>query len=110
VKHFFFFYQGTLIHASIRKNFAQRFRPLFNEGSVYAIKNFIVEEYRAKFRPVHNEVKIIFMSTTSVSKINGIDHAIPHYGFELADYETIASRCNDITYLTGILIIYFHLL
>ncbi|XP_062165074.1 uncharacterized protein LOC133871663 [Alnus glutinosa] len=43
------------------------------------------------------------MSTTSVSKINGIDHAIPHYGFELADYETIASRCNDITYLTDVI-------
>jgi hypothetical protein len=84
-----FIFQGTLIHASIRKNFAQRFRPLFNEGCVYEIKNFIVEEYKVKYRPVHNQVKILFMSTTSVSKIHGIDHSIPQYGFELADYKTI---------------------
>jgi hypothetical protein len=51
---------------------------------------------------VHNHVKILFMSTTSVSKIHGVDHSIPLHGFELVDYETIISRCNDVTYLIGI--------
>ncbi|XP_059451101.1 uncharacterized protein LOC132181889 [Corylus avellana] len=94
---------GTLLHACIRKNFAQRFRPLFNEGCIYAVKNFIVEEYRAKYRPVHNHVKLLFMSTTSVSKIHGVDHSIPQHGFKLADYETITSRYNDVTYLTDVI-------
>ena len=56
---------------------------------------------------MYSQVKILFMSTTSVFKIDEIDHSIPQYGFELADYETIKSRCDDTTYLTGILIILF---
>jgi hypothetical protein len=96
------FLQGTLIHSSIRNKFAQRFRPLLNEGCIYEIKNFIVEEYRAQYRPVHHQFKILFILTTSVSKIHEINQSIPQYGFELADYETITSRCNDHTYLTGI--------
>jgi hypothetical protein len=51
---------------------------------------------------VHNHVKILFMTTTSISKIHGVDHSIPLHGFELVDYETITSRYNDGTYLTGI--------
>jgi hypothetical protein len=61
-----------------------------------------VEEYRAQYRPVHHQFKILFILTTSVSKIHEINHSIPQYGFELADYETIMSRYNDHTYLTGI--------
>ena len=65
---------------------------------MYVIKNFIVEEYTGKYRHVHNPQKILFTSTTSVSKINRLYHSIPQYQFELADYETIVSRCHDTTY------------
>ncbi|XP_075649731.1 uncharacterized protein LOC142620215 [Castanea sativa] len=92
---------GTLIHASIRKNLAQSYRPQLNEGSVYAITNFLVEENKGNYRPIHNNFKILFNSTTSVSKISGLDHSIPQLQFEIADYETIASRCYETTYLTG---------
>ena len=102
-----YFLQGT-IHASIRKNFARKFRPLFIEGSIYSIKDFIVEENKSQYRPLHNKLKIIFMSTKSVSKINKIYHSIPQYCFEFADYDTIISRCNDKIYLTGILIHNLH--
>ncbi|XP_065632142.1 uncharacterized protein LOC112008489 isoform X2 [Quercus suber] len=95
--------EGKLLHASIRKNLAQRYRPLLNEGCVYVIKNFIVEEYTGKYRHVHNPQKILFTSTTSVSKIDGLYHSIPQYQFELADYETIVSRCHDTTYLTDVI-------
>lgn len=61
-----------------------------------------MEEYRAQYHPVHHQFKILFILTTSVSKIHEINHSIPQYRFELADYETITCRCNDNTYLTGI--------
>jgi hypothetical protein len=56
---------------------------------------------------VHSQVKIFFMSITSVFRIDEIDHSIPQSGFEFADYEIIKSYCDDTTYLTGILILLF---
>lgn len=97
-----YFLQGT-IHASIRKSLARKSRPLFIEGCIYSIKDFIVEENKSQYRPVYHKLKIIFMSTTSVSKVEEINHSIPQYGFEFTDYDTIISRCNDKTYLTSIL-------
>nr|XP_023899950.1 replication protein A 70 kDa DNA-binding subunit A-like [Quercus suber] len=92
--------EGTLIHASIRKNLAQTYRPQLNEGSIYTITNFLVEEDKGNYQLVHNKLKILFNSTTSVSKFNGFDDSIPQSQFEFADYGTIASRCFDTTYLT----------
>ncbi|XP_050245416.1 uncharacterized protein LOC126693471 [Quercus robur] len=95
--------EGTLIHASIRKNLAQSYHPQLNEGSIYTITNFLVEENRGNYCPVHNKLKILFNSTTSVSKFSGFDHSIPQSQFEFADYGTIASRCYDTTYLTDVI-------
>ncbi|KAK4591323.1 hypothetical protein RGQ29_021498 [Quercus rubra] len=95
--------EGTLIHASIRKNLAQSYRPQLNEGSIYTITNFLVEENKGNYRPVYNKFKILFNSTTSVSKLSGLDHSIPQSQFEFADYGTIASRCYDTTYLTDVI-------
>ncbi|KAL0000439.1 hypothetical protein SO802_014220, partial [Lithocarpus litseifolius] len=77
--------ERTLIHASIRKNLTQNYQ---NKGN---------------YRPVHNKLKILFNSTTSVSKFSGIDHSIPQSQFEFADYGTIASRCYDTTYLIDVI-------
>ncbi|KAL0009555.1 hypothetical protein SO802_011057 [Lithocarpus litseifolius] len=95
--------ERTLIHASIRKNLTQNYRPQLNEGSIYTISNFLVEENKGNYRPVHNKLKILFNSTTSVSKFSGIDHSIPQSQFEFVDYGTIASRCYDTTYLTDVI-------
>ncbi|XP_065630327.1 uncharacterized protein LOC112017423 [Quercus suber] len=96
--------EGTLKHASIRKNLAQSYRPQLNEGSIYTITNFLVEENKRNCRPVHNKLKILFNSTTSVSKFSGFDHSIPQSQFEFVDYGTIASCCYDTTYLTVFLL------
>ena len=90
-----------MIHASIRKNLAQSYRPQLNEGSIYTITNFLLEENKVNYRPVYNKFKILFNSTTSVSKFSGFDHSIPQSQFEFADYGTMATRCYDPTYLTG---------
>ena len=90
-----------MIHASIRKNLAQSYRPQLNEGSIYSITNFLVEENKGNYRSVYNKLKILFNSTTSISKFNGFDHSIPQFQFEFADYGIVASPCYDTTYLTG---------
>ena len=90
-----------MIHASIRKNVAQSYHPQLNEGSIYTITNFLVEENKGNYHIVYNKFKILFNSTTSVSKFSGFDHSKPQFQFEFADYGTIASCCYDTTYLTG---------
>ena len=90
-----------MIHASIRKNLAQSYRPQLNGGSIYTITNFLVEENKGNYYPVHNKLKILFNSTTSVSKFSGFDHSIRQSQFEFATYGTIASHCYDTAYLTG---------
>ena len=90
-----------MIHASIRKNLAQSYRPQLNEGSIYSITNFLVEENKGNYRSVYNKLNTLFNSTTSISKFRGFDHSIPQSQFEFVDYGTIASRCYDTTYLTG---------
>ena len=90
-----------MIHASIRKNLAQIYCPQLNEGSIYTITNFLVEENKGNYRAVYNKFKILFNSTTSISKFSGFDHSIPQSQFEFVDYGTIASHCYDTTYLTG---------
>ncbi|KAL0004896.1 hypothetical protein SO802_012457, partial [Lithocarpus litseifolius] len=95
--------EGTLIHVSIRKNLAQSYRPQLNEGRIYTITNFLVEENKGNYCPVHNKFKILFNSTTSISKFNGFNHSIPQSQFEFVDYGTIASRCYDTTYLTDVI-------
>ena len=69
----------------------------FNES----FDHFQKKENKGNYRPVHNKLKILFNSTTSVSKFSGFDHSIPQSQFEFATYGTIASHCYDTTYLTG---------
>ena len=61
----------------------------------------MVEENKGNYRLVYNKLKILFNSTTSISKFSRFDHSIPQSQFEFADYGTIASRCYDTTYLIG---------
>ena len=82
-------------------NLAQSYHPQLNEGSIYTITNFLVEENKGNYHPVHNKLKILFNWKTLVSKFSKFDHSIPQSQFEFVDYGTIASRCYDTTYLTG---------
>ena len=92
---------GNINTYSIKKNLAHSYLPQLNEGSLYAITNFLVEENKGNYHPIHNNLKILFKSTNLVLKISGFDHLIPQFQFEIADYGTIASRCYETTYLTG---------
>ena len=71
------------------------------KGAYIQLQIFLVEENKGNYRAVYNKFKILFNSTTSISKFSGFDHSIPQSQFEFVDYGTIASHCYDTTYLTG---------
>ncbi|KAL0009125.1 hypothetical protein SO802_010627 [Lithocarpus litseifolius] len=94
--------EGSTIHAIVRKNQARTFRPQLLEGRVYTIKNFRVESTKGEFRPVHNDIKIWFMTITTIMESNEDMNSIQKYCFEFADYDQIQNQCYNYTYLIDV--------
>jgi hypothetical protein len=57
-----------VIHCTIWKNLIETYRTHIEENGVYIIKNFKVQE-ATTYRPVNNELGIIFMFSTSVKEV-----------------------------------------
>ncbi|KAK9987747.1 hypothetical protein SO802_027986 [Lithocarpus litseifolius] len=94
--------EGSTIHVIFRKNQARTFRPQLLEGRVYTIKNFRVESTKGEFRPVHNDIKIWFMTITTIMESNKDMNSIQKYCFEFADYDQIQNQCYNYTYLIDV--------
>ncbi|XP_065625430.1 replication protein A 70 kDa DNA-binding subunit D-like [Quercus suber] len=94
--------EGSTIHAIVRKNQARTFRPQLLEGRVYTIKNFRVENTKGEFRPVHNDIRIWFMTITTIMESNEDMNSIQKYCFEFADYDQIQNQCYNYTYLIDV--------
>ncbi|XP_050262011.1 replication protein A 70 kDa DNA-binding subunit D-like isoform X3 [Quercus robur] len=94
--------EGSTIHAIVRKNQARTFRPQLLEGRVYTIKNFRVESTKGEFRPVHNDIRIWFMTITTIMESNEDINSIQKYCFQFADYHQIQNQCYNYTYLIDV--------
>ena len=71
----FSFFQDNLIHASIRKSFANHFRDI-QEGKTYRIKYFGVVENKDAYSIVNHKYMIRFYATTSVKLLETNDELI----------------------------------
>ncbi|XP_065629487.1 uncharacterized protein LOC136067480 [Quercus suber] len=78
------------------------FRPQLLEGRVYIIKNFRVERTKSEFRPVHNDIRIWFMTITTIMESNEDMNSIQKYCLEFADYDQIQNQCYNYTYLIDV--------
>ena len=78
--------QNNSIHAIIRNNIAKKFKPLLQEGKLYELSYFQVVDGNALYRPVDNDIKIMFTLKTDVD--------IPHHKFEFVDYNKIHEHVN----------------
>ncbi|XP_050255277.1 replication protein A 70 kDa DNA-binding subunit D-like [Quercus robur] len=94
--------EGSTIHAIVRKNQARTFRPQLLEGRVYTVKNFRVESTKGEFRPMHNDIRIWFMTITTNMESNEDMNSIQKYCFEFADYDQIQNQCYNYTYLIDV--------
>jgi hypothetical protein len=64
----FVFFQGDVIHAIIWKSLIDTFKTMLKENCMYTIKNFKVQQSTI-YRPVENELKIVFVYNTSVKEV-----------------------------------------
>ncbi|KAK7849561.1 hypothetical protein CFP56_002756, partial [Quercus suber] len=93
--------QNNSIHAIIRNNIAKKFKPLLQEGKLYELSYFQVVDGNALYRPVDNDIKIMFTLKTSIKEIKETDVDIPRHKFEFVDYNKIHQRVNKHVQLSG---------
>ena len=97
----FSFFQDNLIHASIRKSFANHFRDI-QEGKTYRIKYFGVVENKDAYRIVNHKYMIRwFYATTSVKLLETNDELIAKQKFELVPFDELKYLADKNTTLTG---------
>ena len=103
---FVLFKQGKTIHATIWKNLIDTYKSKINESSIYIFNNFKVVE-STKYRPLTNEIKIIFAYNTKVKEVKGSSNKFPDYYFEFAARETLQERLEKDRQCSGMFIIVF---
>ena len=89
-----------MMHGVINKSYIEKFRSFIQEGNVYTITNVRVTQAAQKFRPVENDMVILFSPTTNIEKIKD-DPDIPKYCFNFTDIDTLGRREGVDTYLSG---------
>ena len=94
--------QNKSIHAIIQTNIAKKFKPLLQEGKFYELSYFQVVDGNALYRPVDNDIKIMFTLKTRIKEIKEVDVDIPRHKFEFVDYNKIHERVNKHVQLSGI--------
>ena len=98
--------KGHTVHATIWKNHIDTNRAKINEGSIYAFSNFKVID-ATKYRPVNNEIKIIFLYNTKLKEMEGASDNFPDYYFEFASKDTLQERLEKDQQCSGMLTVIF---
>lgn len=82
------------MHCYARSNIAHNFVGL-KEGSVYSIKNFIVQPNKDEYRIIKQDPYILeFDGSTIIRKVSVSPNGFVRYPFELADFDEIEPTNN----------------
>jgi hypothetical protein len=95
-----FFLQKNVIHCIIWKSMIETYKTTVKENGVYIIQNFKVQE-ATTYRPVNNDLKIIFMFTTSVKEVKQLSIRYPIFHFDFATQEMLLERENKVIQCSG---------
>ncbi|KAL8533720.1 hypothetical protein ACS0TY_009930 [Phlomoides rotata] len=74
--------EGYQIHGTIKKDLSESFRPLFQEGKLYAIKYFVVTNNSMCYKTTSNKYKIVFRSISNIVEITKCGFPIIMYDFK----------------------------
>ncbi|CAH9103968.1 unnamed protein product [Cuscuta epithymum] len=78
--------EGTKIHAHVGKYQVAKFRSLFKEGHVYAIRHVLVQNNYMNFKTTRNAFKLLFINKTEAFQITNIN-----FPMKMFDFTTIAA-------------------
>jgi hypothetical protein len=83
----FLYFQGDVIWKSL----IDTFKSQIKENCIYAIKNFKVQQ-SIIYRPVDNEIKIVFIYNTNVKDVKEVASKFPKFYFEFATTDVLLER------------------
>jgi hypothetical protein len=73
----------------------ETYKTTVKENGVYIIKNFKVQG-ATTYRPVNNDLKIVFMFTMSVKEVNQLSIRYPKFHFDFATHDMLLERENKV--------------
>lgn len=91
------------MHAWVPAALSDKMERLVEEGKLYLIKNFQVQNYeeKAKYRAVQMDRQIVFTADTKLKEIEETDIFIPKNSFDLYEYADLKKVADQDLYLTG---------
>ncbi|KAL1830259.1 hypothetical protein ACET3Z_008671 [Daucus carota] len=91
------------MHAWVPAALSDKMERLVEEGKLYLIKNFQVQNFeeKAKYRAVQMDRQIVFTADTKLKEIEETDIFIPKNSFDLYEYADLKKVADQDLYLTG---------
>ncbi|GER52504.1 replication protein A 70 kDa DNA-binding subunit [Striga asiatica] len=84
--------EGMRLHATMKKNIMNQFKPKLKEGKVYRLRDFIVENNSGKYKTSIFEYRIKFYGKTKCTEIN--ERSFPNFMFEFKSFEQLTSATH----------------
>jgi hypothetical protein len=78
----------------------ETYRTLIKEDDIYIIKKFKVQE-ATRYRLVNNDLKIVFVFSTSVKEVKQSSIKYPGFFFEFVTGEILLERENKVVQCSG---------
>jgi hypothetical protein len=89
-----YFFQGDVIHGIIWKSMIDIFKAQIKESCIYTIKDFKVQQSTI-YRPVDNELKIVFIYNTKVQEVMEASKIFQKFFFDFATTDMLLERESE---------------
>lgn len=93
--------QGTSIHAQIYPPITEKMKPLLKEEKVYYIDSFTVRAANRTYRPVANNLMILFSKWTTLEEHINVPPHFPGITFSLTPFEDVPSLVEKNSFYVG---------
>ncbi|BAH92210.1 Os03g0429900 [Oryza sativa Japonica Group] len=92
---------GTSIHAQIYPPITEKMKPLLKEEKVYYIDSFTVRAANRTYRPVANNLMILFSKWTTLEEHINVPPHFPGITFSLTPFEDVPSLVEKNSFYVG---------
>jgi replication factor A1 len=82
------------MHAQVYPPFNDRFKETIKEGSVYNLSYFRARNSGANYRPVANDLMLVFTKWTKIEEVVNIPPSFPLYAYSLASMDDLQARMD----------------
>ncbi|XP_015614044.1 uncharacterized protein [Oryza sativa Japonica Group] len=94
---------GTSIHAQIYPPITEKMKPLLKEEKVYYIDSFTIRAANRTYRPVANNLMILFSKWTTLEEHINVPPHFPSITFSLTPFEDVPSLVEKNSFYVDIM-------